>query len=357
MVAACDIYSYDSGIHLIAKQGRRFKGRNRGVWPWVTVTQGQPINHNVAHAQGSLDVHLLLFPFVLPCFTCEGETPTMENLSSLWFWVRKPREQRKAHMKKNIGSDRRPVRCFVSTTTGMCDFLKFPSCLHDRYVFSTLATGGWSRPQLWSWHELQCTGCSGNEGSWRTEKTGWHTTGDQVPAGQTFETTSWYAVWLYVANFKPGDIINFWWPCARRKKLWRSFSLPWWAKPENFAIWFVTSRRATVIPLQQRTLTINSGNTLHYPGVLHLATLQAIPVQTPTSVLASGPCSSLAFPRCVKTLETHIGDVDKHYDLCNESWAKGEVEDFSSDGYLGWLKLYINALQIPNRILFYDFCF
>lgn len=45
-------------------------------------------------------------------------------------------------MKKNIGSDRRPVRCFVSTTTGMCDSLKFPSCLHDSYVFSTLATGG-----------------------------------------------------------------------------------------------------------------------------------------------------------------------------------------------------------------------
>lgn len=152
------------------------------------------------------------------------------------------------------------------------------------------------------------------------------------------KTTSWYAVWLYVDKIKPGDIINFWWRCARRKKLWRSFSLPWWAKPENFAIWSVTWRRATVILLQQRTLTINSGNTLHYPGVLHLSTLQAIPVQTPTSVLASGPCSSLAFPRCLKTLEMHIADVDKHYDGCNESWARGEVEDFGTEEYLGWLK-------------------
>ena len=38
-------------------------------------------------------------------------------------------------MKKNIGSDRRPVRCFVSTTARMCDFLKFPSCLHDSQSF------------------------------------------------------------------------------------------------------------------------------------------------------------------------------------------------------------------------------
>ena len=66
MVAACDLHSYDSGIHLIAKQGRRFKGRNRDVWPWVTVTQGQPINHTVAHAQQPLNVHLVLFPFALP---------------------------------------------------------------------------------------------------------------------------------------------------------------------------------------------------------------------------------------------------------------------------------------------------
>ncbi|CAL1129994.1 unnamed protein product [Cladocopium goreaui] len=41
-------------------------------------------------------------------------------------------------------------------------------------------------------------------------------------------------------------------------------------------------------------------------------------------------CDS-ATATCLKTLETHIADVDKHYDRCNESWATGEVEDFGTE--------------------------
>ena len=35
--------------------------------------------------------------------------------------------------------------------------------------------------------------------------------------------------------------------------------------------------------------------------------------------------------RSIKTLESHIADMDKHYDACNDAWAKGEVENFSTE--------------------------
>ncbi|CAL1147448.1 unnamed protein product [Cladocopium goreaui] len=38
----------------------------------------------------------------------------------------------------------------------------------------------------------------------------------------------------------------------------------------------------------------------------------------------------------IKTLESHIADMDKHYDACNDAWAKGEVENFSTEE---WYKL------------------
>ena len=35
------------------------------------------------------------------------------------------------------------------------------------------------------------------------------------------------------------------------------------------------------------------------------------------------------------SLQAHIAEVDKHFDSCNEAWAKGEVEDFASEQSLG----------------------
>ena len=36
-------------------------------------------------------------------------------------------------------------------------------------------------------------------------------------------------------------------------------------------------------------------------------------------------------PRYITQLQTHIGEIDKHYDRCNEAWATGEVEKFKTD--------------------------
>ena len=51
------------------------------------------------------------------------------------------------------------------------------------------------------------------------------------------------------------------------------------------------------------------------------------------------PCVKLASIcadcRCLKTLEHDIVEVDKHYDRCNDAWAKGEVADFGSEESLG----------------------
>ena len=43
--------------------------------------------------------------------------------------------------------------------------------------------------------------------------------------------------------------------------------------------------------------------------------------------------------RCLKNLELQIKNVDSQYDLCNEAWAKGEVEDFQSEAFFGWSNL------------------
>jgi len=36
-------------------------------------------------------------------------------------------------------------------------------------------------------------------------------------------------------------------------------------------------------------------------------------------------------PRYITQLQSHIGEIDKHYDRCNEAWATGEVEKFKTD--------------------------
>ena len=43
----------------------------------------------------------------------------------------------------------------------------------------------------------------------------------------------------------------------------------------------------------------------------------------------------VAICRCVDTLNKDIAEVDKHYDLCNDAWAKGEVDDFTGEKPLG----------------------
>ncbi|CAL1146601.1 unnamed protein product [Cladocopium goreaui] len=41
-----------------------------------------------------------------------------------------------------------------------------------------------------------------------------------------------------------------------------------------------------------------------------------------------------ATAECLKNLELQIKNVDSQYDLCNEAWAKGEVEDFQGEEFL-----------------------
>ena len=38
--------------------------------------------------------------------------------------------------------------------------------------------------------------------------------------------------------------------------------------------------------------------------------------------------------RCVVTLEAEIKKVDQQYDLCNDTWAKGEADKFASEEFL-----------------------
>lgn len=43
------------------------------------------------------------------------------------------------------------------------------------------------------------------------------------------------------------------------------------------------------------------------------------------------PIYASMVPRYITQLQTHIGEMDKHYDRCNEAWATGEVEKFKTD--------------------------
>ena len=56
------------------------------------------------------------------------------------------------------------------------------------------------------------------------------------------------------------------------------------------------------------------------------------------------PTGLASLRRCVASLQQHITEVDKHYDSCNEAWAKGEVEDFASEPSLG-LQLNIETID------------
>ena len=55
----------------------------------------------------------------------------------------------------------------------------------------------------------------------------------------------------------------------------------------------------------------------------------------PFHIAFSNLASKVVAFRCIGSLEQSITDIDKHYDSCNEAWAKGEVENFGTEPSLG----------------------
>lgn len=71
----------------------------------------------------------------------------------------------------------------------------------------------------------------------------------------------------------------------------------------------------------------------------------------------SSPMHGLIFgmtarARCISTLESEIKKIDAEYDKCNETWAQGEMDQFRSDKFLGFMMINHDKPRLLHYVMY-----